>query len=479
MLWLYLHFPQLQLDALCLDQEDTTEQAIIIVDPQSHDICQLNDNARAKHLKLGMGLATASSLCQPLKIIPYQVQFEQQRLIELANSFYHLTADIALFEPKGMVFAVSSMLALHQGLEAYLNKITTLLEVLEVTAIPALAYSPVAAKVLAQSGNPQLDDNPVLVQRQLEQLPIEQLELPFTQRQQLRRIGMDCLSDIRSLPRKELGVRLGVNVLEYFDQLYGQSPISLDFFKPEEVFSETLILNHESSSSTALLFPLKLLLGKLQGFLRTRARLVQTLFLHFGYRDNTEQVIEIVSAEPESLSQNWLILLKLKMETFHLKSAVISLRLSSAALLELDIQNRDLFDQTHKQLSPKQLLSRLQAKVGQQNIQQIYLHEDYRPEYAFSYQAVNSQMHSGQVDKRSKASSKASLKALRPSLLLSEPVSLSESIRIVHGPERIQSAWWTPQPICRDYFVAKNQQQQTLWVFRDAQQNWYVHGLFA
>lgn len=479
MLWLYLHFPQLQLDSLCLNQEVDVEPATIIVESKSHRICQLNHSAKEKNLQVGMSIATASALCQPLNIVRYQSDFEQQRLTELANSFYHLTADIALFEPGGMAFAVSPMLALHQGLKSYLRKIMALLEVLEVTVVAALAYSPLAARLMAQSGCPHLNDDPVLIQQKLEQLPVEQLELPAIQCQQLKRIGMDRLLDIKQLPRKELGARLGVNILEYLDQLDGQRASALAFFKPEALFSETLILNHDSNSSMALLFPIKLLLNKLQRFLRERVRLVQTLYLYFGYRDNSEQVIEIASAEPESLGENWLVLLRLKLETLQLKSAVISLRLKSAALLEPNAQNRELFDQSHKQLSPKQLLSRLQAKVGQQAIQQIHLHEDYRPERAFSYQPVDYQVKAVQAGKQSRVAPSSFLSALRPSLLLSEPVSLCESIRIIHGPERIQSAWWSSEPICRDYFVAKNQQQQTLWVFRDRQQNWFVHGLFA
>jgi len=481
MLWLYLHFPHLQLDNLHLVPEDTPEskQAIIIVEPRSHIIYQLNRTAKKKHLKVGMNLATAAALCQPLKIVPYQPEFEQQRLIELANWFYHITADIGLFKPNGMVFAVSSMLTLHRGLEAYLDKIKNLLNTQAVTAILALAYSPLAARVLAQSGLAQLSDKPGDIKVQLEQIPIVQLELPIRQQEQLKRIGIDYLSDLNQLPRKEIGARLGLNILEYLDQLYAQRPTSLDTFKPDDYFSQALLLNQEINSTAALLFPLKLLLNKLQQFLHTRARLIQTLFLFLGYRDDTALTVEIASAEPESLCQNWLVLVKLKLETLQLKSTVVSLRLKSGDLLEQGTQSRDLFDETHKQLSPNQLLSRLRAKIGQHSIQLICLHEDYRPEYAFSYRAVSYCDDGYDKDNSKRKNKSGPIPALRPSLLFYDPRPLDEAIRIIHGPERIQSAWWRSDPACRDYFVAKNQRQQTLWVFRDRQQNWFVHGLFA
>lgn len=68
---------------------------------------------------------------------------------------------------------------------------------------------------------------------------------------------------------------------------------------------------------------------------------------------------------------------------------------------------------------------------------------------------------------------------LRPSVLLEQPVPLAETVRIIHGPERVQTAWWQDQAVTRDYFVALNEYKQLLWVFRDAEQQWFVHGLFA
>ncbi|MBC7967944.1 MAG: hypothetical protein H7Z17_18700 [Fuerstia sp.] len=49
----------------------------------------------------------------------------------------------------------------------------------------------------------------------------------------------------------------------------------------------------------------------------------------------------------------------------------------------------------------------------------------------------------------------------------------------LHGPERIQTAWWTDQPCHRDYFRAIAETGGQLWIFRELQSgNWYLHGLF-
>jgi len=55
----------------------------------------------------------------------------------------------------------------------------------------------------------------------------------------------------------------------------------------------------------------------------------------------------------------------------------------------------------------------------------------------------------------------------------------------VAGPERIESGWWdfgAPHAaVHRDYFVARNNHGQALWIYRELAlpRGWYLHGLFA
>ena len=49
------------------------------------------------------------------------------------------------------------------------------------------------------------------------------------------------------------------------------------------------------------------------------------------------------------------------------------------------------------------------------------------------------------------------------------------------GPERIEAGWWDGKKVRRDYYMARNPEGQTVWVYRDWQQHgrWFLHGLFA
>ena len=80
--WLYLYFPQLQLDKLLLLQHTTTAlsaqgknhhldlTAPLAIVGADHQLLQLNTAARQAGLTLGMGLASAASLCHQLQLTP-------------------------------------------------------------------------------------------------------------------------------------------------------------------------------------------------------------------------------------------------------------------------------------------------------------------------------------------------------------------------------------------------------------------------
>ena len=59
-------------------------------------------------------------------------------------------------------------------------------------------------------------------------------------------------------------------------------------------------------------------------------------------------------------------------------------------------------------------------------------------------------------------------------------------LALIAGPERIEVGWWDfgdphRPTVHRDYFVARNQRGQTLWIYRELKQprGWFLHGFFC
>jgi protein ImuB len=70
----------------------------------------------------------------------------------------------------------------------------------------------------------------------------------------------------------------------------------------------------------------------------------------------------------------------------------------------------------------------------------------------------------------------------RPGWLLREPEQLNESsVRVLAGPERIESGWWDGGDMRRDYFLIETRNGQRGWAYRSVGDDGslLLHGWFA
>jgi len=70
----------------------------------------------------------------------------------------------------------------------------------------------------------------------------------------------------------------------------------------------------------------------------------------------------------------------------------------------------------------------------------------------------------------------------RPTWLLPQPVPLHDQhLRIVSGPERLESGWWDEDEARRDYYVVETAPGRRGWAFvaPGRVDGWMLHGWFA
>ena len=507
--WLYLHFPSLQLDALKQNAElgsdssnNLDSRPLIVVEPGQNAVHQLNLAAQNEGITLGMGLATAISLSGELVVVEYNRALETSRLQELAQWLYQVAADIALFEPDGLALEITNMLSLYDGIDNYWQQIDTILNQQQVSYQRALAQTPLAARLLAQNQHAcaDLHQSSDIINQQLGALPIERLELSKVQTQQLHRVGIHHLKQLWQVSGKELGRRFGLEVLSYLGKIKGQMKQPLNYYQPPAHFSQYLELFHEISQAQVLLFPLKRMVQQMSCFLLARELVVTTVTIALHYRnggntnacdkEHPDTKLEICSAQGEYQTDNWMTLINLRVERAQLNAPVVGITLTTGVLVEKNCTIDDLFSSSGQkgQMTGNQLISLLQAKVGKQAISSIELHPDHRPEFAFGYcaanlapsnQALKNQQFKNNGQSAKQPLSTTTLPKLRPLILLEKPEQLAEQCTILHGPERVRSAWWGPQSIYRDYFIARNQQGALCWLFNEPQGNWFLHGYFC
>ncbi len=490
MLWLYLHFPSLQLDTLFNSNElglngASHAQPIIIVDEKDHRVLQANQAALQSGITLGMGLGSAAALCHNLHVHPYSIELEKNKLKEIAQWAYLVTSDMALLPPNGLLIKASNMLSFYNGLDNYWLELKSHLELLNIQFSFATGYSPLSAILLGKQSINQVTNNVEQMKAWANQQTLSSSELPTKQVERLNRVGINLVEDLLKLPLQEVARRFDIDLVNYVGRLNGQFKHLIDFYHPPESFQQYLELLFDIENILYIEKPLLKLLNQLECFLKLRDRVAFELTLTLHLRDKDDHPVSFYSAQGDYLAEKWANLTHLTLESLKLTAPVQGLTLSLIRHGEPQMAYHDLFDGNTGTLAALDLLSLLQAKLGQACIQTPKMQQDPRPEKNNQY----SQPTLSHVAKKALTPQKANQQTttaisinqqrLRPSILLPEPEVLTESITLSQGPERIVSGWWDGEKIIRDYFIAYSKNGRWLWVFRTPDKQWFLHGLFS
>ncbi len=378
-------------------------------------------------------------------------------------------------------------------------------------------------------------------------LPLASLAAALPHLATLERIGCTRWGQLRALPRGGVSRRFGAPLLDALDRAYGLKLEVYPWLELPEVFEATLELLAQVETAPALLFGAGRLLRQLQVWLRLRHRGVLALALGWTLdaRRNTATHGELVlrTAEPTGDVTHLQRLLGEHLAHVTLPAPVLYLHLRTLQTQPLGGQSASLLpDEQKKGDSLVQLLERLSARLGAQQVLQCQLQADHRPECMQRWQPAENatQLVADYADKavtrdlggralcfvspglrpppltcaeRSAAQTPGGQKddeklreqagaALYPTWLLEVPLKLAlhrgqplyqGPLTLLAGPQRLEVAWWEGRGCAlRDYFVARSEQAGLLWVYRErlagqggaessnsAVAHWYLHGLFA
>ncbi|UPR57151.1 DNA polymerase Y family protein [Vibrio sp. ED004] len=490
MLWLYLHFSSLQLDTLFNSNElgsneESHNQPLIIVDEKDHRVLQANQAALDSGITLDMGLGSAAALCHNLHVHPYSIELERNKLKEIAQWAYLVTSDMALLPPNGLLIKASNMLSLYDGLDNYWHELKSHLEALNIQFSFATGYSPLSAILLGKQAINQATNNVQQMKSWVNQQALSSSELPPKQVERLNRVGINIVKDLLKLPLQEVARRFDIDLVNYVGRLNGQFKHPIDFYHPPESFQQYLELLFDIENILFIEKPLLKLLNQLECFLKLRDRVAFELTLTLHLRDKDDHHVSFYSAQGDYLASKWANLTHLTLESLKITAPVQGLTLSLTRHGEPQMAYHDLFDGNTGTLAALDLLSLLQAKLGQACIQTPKIQQDPRPEKANQY-SLPTLSHTAkkgrdpqELNQQATATNSINQQRLRPSILLPEPEALTENITLSQGPERIVSGWWDGEKIIRDYFIAHSENGRWLWVFRTPDKQWFLHGLFS
>ncbi|NOU49345.1 DNA polymerase Y family protein [Pseudoalteromonas sp. JBTF-M23] len=465
-LWLYIHFEHLQLDSLLSEQNNP---AIVVVNSHTNQVMQASHRAFQAGIKLEMGLASAASLCENLQVVAYDAALENAKLQEVASWLYLVTADISLFPPNGIVLKVTNMLSLYKSLDNYWHHVQNHLADLKLSYRFATGYSVLGARLLAQGKKNLVTDNMQTLMQEIKSFNLQCTELSQSTCEKLLRVRIVSVAQLLSIPIADLAKRFEIELVQYIGRLKGELQHPLTYYVPALVFSRQLILLYELENLQWLTKPLGKLLQQLELFLRHRNKLAMQIILELQLRDEQPLFLQVAAAKGESSAQTWQSLLELKLSNINLSSPVQAISLSVKDFEDNTYESQSLFEPERSGIDGAELIARLQAKLGEQAVYGFEVYADHRPERSFSSSQPLSD--SARLQRMPKQQ--------RPSMLLPHAVPLQEKVTIYWGPERVSTGWWDNYAIERDYYIARNEQGQWLWVFKESSQRWFVHGLFC
>lgn len=321
----------------------------------------------------------------------------------------------------------------------------------------------------------------------------------------LAQIGCSRWGQLRALPRDGVVRRFGASLLDALDRAYGQGPDLYPWLQMPDRFEATLELAAQVETAAALLFGARRLLNQLQLWLQLRHWGVLALELSWTMdaRRNTSSHGELVlrSAEPSADMTHLQRLLAEQLAHISLPAPVLYLRLRSLETEKLRAATGSLLPTEQATGdSLQQMLERLSARLGAQQVLQVQARSEHRPERMQAWQALldAAQLSTVRVG-GARVTDKKSFKqeALYPTWLLATPQKLAVRgqrphypgpLTLLAGPQRLEAGGWGGTDCAlRDYFLARSEQAGLLWIYRerlagpgpDADANWYLHGLFA
>ncbi|WP_339069881.1 DNA polymerase Y family protein [Pseudomonas idahonensis] len=456
MRWVCILFPQLALDAVLRQRaEPDAPLALLSGTPQRRVIQAVNGAARELGLRPGQSLTAAQALTKAFasaEYDPQQIEHWQQFLAAWAYGF---SSQVSVAYPRTLVLEIESSLGLFGPWPQLEARLRRELQALGFRHRIVAAPNPAAARVLANAYDGlAVADCAALVQA-LGAMPIERLGLAPEQATALSRMGVRSFEQLRELPRSSLARRFDGRLLKHLDTLLGERPLGLAFYQPPDRFDLRIELNFDVLSHQALLFPLRRLTADLAAFLCGRDSGVQRFALHLEHAEGADTLIPVGLLSAERDPAMLFELARGRLEQIQVPAPVRNLRLVAEDLPLFVPQHTELFDPRPQQNLPwEQLRERLRARLGDDAVQGLGHRADHRPERSWQTQ----------TDPRP---CPASPGLRRPGWLFTEPQALNEgSVRILMGPERIESGWWDGADVRRDYYLIETCAGQQGWAYR-------------
>ncbi|WP_120010002.1 Y-family DNA polymerase [Teichococcus vastitatis] len=464
-------------------------------------IAAANRAALALGLRPGMALSHAQAMLPGLEVAEADPEGDAAALGELAAWCLRWSPLTAAAPPDGLWIDASGCAHLHGGENSLLAAIVTCLERAGIAARASIADTPGAAWAIARhSTRPTAIIGPGEQRDALALLPVAALRIDAGTVAGLRRLGIDLVGQLLSMPRGPLARRFGGEVLRRLDQATGHEDEPLAPVLPPDAAQHAAVFLEPLLTATALGIAVERLAAPVCALLEAGGLGARQLDLIFERVDDAVQIVRAGTSRPSRDANHLSRLLKERLEGVEPGFGVSAMRLV-VTLAEpiLPIQLRSSLAQDEGQevdLAP--LVDRLASRFGEERVFRIIPRESDVPERAIQLGAPGAAAGATPWP----PDLRRPVRLLNPpqpvealSALPDHPPALFTWRRVRHrvrradGPERIAGEWWRRTgevAAVRDYWAVEDEDGNRFWLFRrgdgvdpaTGDLSWFLHGIF-
>ncbi|MFL9994406.1 DNA polymerase Y family protein [Paraburkholderia sediminicola] len=402
-----------------LGAENVTEARCYALADHAHILMPDFDALRAG-VHAGHSRSYALALAPGLKMLAADAARETQAFEAMALALLTYTPKVSLAHAHTLLLEVGSGLRLFGGLRALLSRVSATVAEFGYTARIACGPTAWGAWLLAQAhadrqGHRWHVIKETSLARVLDRVSVSLLPVAQAHRDAFAHVGCATLADLRQLPRSGVVRRFGSGILDLLAQAYGTRPDPRESFRAPASFHAQLELPSRVDNADALLFAARRLIVQLAGWLSAHHAALSgyTLLLEHELASRhapKTSSLKVAWAIPSRDAEHLIWLLREKLNQTVLVAPVIELKLVADQIGEYAGRSDTLFPMPESDGdSIARLLERLSARLGPENVLQMSVQDDHRPERAMRVEAYQAQAFSRK--KRSSAKTRTKIKA--------------------------------------------------------------------
>lgn len=456
----------------------------------------ISQAAEAQGIAINTPVADAKAIVPNLGVFDEKADRNARLLKAIGEWCIRYTPFVAVDYPDGLFLDISGCTHLWGGEAAYLQEIVARLQSKGYQVRAAIADTPGTAWALSHFGQSGTIVESNAQTEVLLSLPPAALRLEPVVFARLQKLGLYQIRSFISMPRSVLRRRFGEGLLLRLSQALGQEEEPLTPLQPTPSYQERLSCLEPIRTATGIEIAIKTLLEMLCSRLLTEGLGLRTAVLQCYRIDGEIIQVDIGTNAPSYHIAHLFKLFELKIPLIT-PALGIELFVMEASKVEPISPLQEVLWANNPGMDDQEvieLLDRLAAKVGANNIHRYLPDEHYWPERSIKIATsiLEKPATSWRTDRP------------RPTQLLKNPEAIEVAAPIpdyppmlfrykgqVHhikkadGPERIEREWWLDKGEHRDYYQVEDEHGQRYWLFRlghyagDKSSHWFIHGYFA